>query len=190
MEEARVIRIADFKLVSIEEKHLEIVLRWRNSNEIRTMMYTDKIISLEEHWNWFESFRNSNKTIIKILLYLGEPIGLVNFNKINAFDNKCYWGFYIGALDAPKGAGTILGYLALNYIFETQSIRKVCSEIIGYNTQSIKFHQRMGFAEEGRLVEHINKGNEFIDVVLMAQFEHQWRHNKNNLKKKLEGAVK
>lgn len=153
-------------------------------------MYNDQIISYDEHMSWYQSLQKSEVTHVKILLYFEEPIGLVNFNKINKHNNTCYWGFYIGNLNAPKGSGTILGYLALSYIFENQKVRKVCSEIIGNNIQSIKFHQKIGFVEEGRLIEHINKDNKFVDVILMAQFHYQWNNFKNELEKKLGGEPK
>ncbi len=148
-------------------------------------MYNENIITNEEHVKWFESLRNSEVTQLKVLLYLETPIGVVNFNKINHFDNTCYWGFYIGESNAPKGSGTMLGYLALSYIFENQNIRKVCSEIIAYNTQSVIFHQRMGFLEEGRLIEQVNKENELIDVILMAKFKHHWDHFKVELEEQI-----
>lgn len=182
-------KIDDYCLVDLEKKHLDIILKWRNSDRIRLLMYNDQLISLDEHINWYNSIRSSEQIVVKLLLYLGKPIGLVNFSKISTVHKSCYWGFYIGEEDTPKGVGTILGYLALEYIFEIKNMRKVCAEIIGYNTQSIKFHQKMGFLEEGRLIDHIYKQGQLVDIILMAQFKRQWISIKNDLSQYLGGIL-
>lgn len=145
-------------------------------------MYSDAVISYDEHMNWYNRIKNSEETIVKVLYYLNKPIGFVNLTKIDKVNRTCYWGFYIGDERAPKGSGTIMGYLALEYIFETLAARKVCAEILGYNNVSISYHKKLGFVEEGCLRKHVYKQGELTDVRLMAHFAEHWKLIKETLR--------
>jgi UDP-4-amino-4,6-dideoxy-N-acetyl-beta-L-altrosamine N-acetyltransferase len=168
------IKISDYYLKDLESSELDTVLKWRNSEPIRKVMYTNEIISREEHLKWFEQLQGSAKFIVKILYYDTKPIGLVNFSQFDLKNSKCYWGFYIGEEDAPRGSGSILAYLALGYIFETKGIRKLCAEVLDSNNKSLEFHRKIGFVEEGRFVKHVVKNGEYLDVIAMAIFNNEW----------------
>ncbi|HIP90070.1 MAG TPA: hypothetical protein EYH22_00770 [Candidatus Nanopusillus sp.] len=38
-------------IINLNREELEIIRNWRNKDEIRKWMYTDHIITLEEHFN-------------------------------------------------------------------------------------------------------------------------------------------
>ncbi|WP_243354228.1 UDP-4-amino-4,6-dideoxy-N-acetyl-beta-L-altrosamine N-acetyltransferase [Bacillus litorisediminis] len=175
------IPIEKYTLKNLEEEELELVLKWRNSEHIRKYMYSDEIISFEDHINWFRNLINDSSKIAKVLLYDGRPVGYVHFTNIDNRNGKCYWGFYIGESNAPRGSGTALGLLALDYIFEEVSIRKLCAEVLAFNTISIHYHKKFGFVEEGRFTQHVLKCRQYIDVISMALFKDQWLEKKQEL---------
>lgn len=175
------------RLEDMNSTHLEMVLNWRNQEHIRSVMFHDQIISLEEHRKWFDRIKEDQRTIVKIFYLDNVPLGVVNFTNIDSKNSKCYWGFYIGDQSAPKGLGTLMGYLALNFIFEKLNIRKLCAEIISFNERSIRYHQRLGFRTEGVLKEHIIKNNQYADVILMALFNKEWKEQKNKIQNMIEG---
>ena len=73
-----------------------------------------------------------------------------------------------------------MGFLALEEIFYTLSIRKVYGEVLDSNTPSIRMHQKLGFSQEGRfLCEHILKGDTYVDVIRFAQDAKRWKEFKN-----------
>ncbi|MCM3654510.1 UDP-2,4-diacetamido-2,4,6-trideoxy-beta-L-altropyranose hydrolase [Metabacillus litoralis] len=174
-------KLQKYTLQDMKEDNLELVLKWRNSKTIRSSMYTDHIITMTEHKEWFKKLANDDSTIVKIFLSESKPLGLVNISKIDKKNNKCYWGFYIGEQDAPLGSGTIMGILALEFIFEKLGIRKICSEILEYNNASLRYHKKLGFIEEGRFVKHLIKNDQYIDVILMAHFSEKWADGKKDL---------
>lgn len=180
-------QLKDFQLIFLKEQHLDLVLEWRNSPGIRSIMYQDELITWENHAAWFEKMKHSKTSWLRLLAYNGHPIGLVNFNYINRIDERCSWGFYIGEKSAPKGSGTVLAYLALKEIFEQQRIRKVCAEVIGHNKKSLSFHQKVGFVQEGCLLDHVKKDEKFQDVYLFAQFVENWKNVQPKLKELLGG---
>ncbi|KFL17349.1 pseudaminic acid biosynthesis N-acetyltransferase [Geobacillus stearothermophilus] len=175
------------RLEDMNSSHLEMVLNWRNQEHIRSVMFHDQIISLEEHRKWFDRVKEDQRTIVKIFYLDNVPLGVVNFTNIDFKNGKCSWGFYVGDQNAPKGSGTLMGYLALNFIFEELNIRKLCAEIISFNERSIRYHQRLGFRKEGVLREHILKNNQYADVILMALFNKEWKEQKSKIQHMIEG---
>jgi UDP-4-amino-4,6-dideoxy-N-acetyl-beta-L-altrosamine N-acetyltransferase len=171
----------EYRLRPIEERDLDTVLRWRNSDRIRENMYTDHEIELDEHRAWFEKLRMEPVPTFLVFEFRGKPIGVISVTKIDKRNNTCYWGFYIGDPGAPPGSGTALGYFGLNHIFEVLRIRKLCAEAFGFNAASLKFHKRLGFVEEGRLAKHILKNDRYEDIVSFALFEEDWARHRSRV---------
>jgi UDP-4-amino-4,6-dideoxy-N-acetyl-beta-L-altrosamine N-acetyltransferase len=179
-----------YLLRDIEESDLELVLQWRNSEQIRTKMFSDHIISFEEHQVWYKKLKQSHDNICRIFLYRGCPIGVVNISQIDKKNNKCYWGFFLGEQGVPYGSGTVMGYLALEYIFEILGVRKLCAEVFSFNFTSLNFHKKLGFCEEGLLIKHVLNNGEFKDVICLALFSNDWNENKRMLGRILFGGEK
>ncbi|WP_209124819.1 UDP-4-amino-4,6-dideoxy-N-acetyl-beta-L-altrosamine N-acetyltransferase [Alkalihalobacillus sp. BA299] len=169
------------RLEDLNLSHLEMVLNWRNQDHIRKKMFQDQTISLREHKTWFDRLKKNNRTIVKIFYFDNEPKGVVNFTNLDFDNRKCFWGFFIGDQRAPKGLGTVMGYLALNFIFEEKNICKLCAEIISFNKRSIRYHQRLGFKIEAVLKKQIIKQDEYTDVILMALYKEEWIENKSQI---------
>ena len=144
-------------------------------------MYSDHIISIEDHLTWFQNMKKDNRNNVKLFVYEDRPIGVVNFTNIDQKNCTCYWGFYIGEKNSPPRSGTVLGLLALEYIFEEHFIRKLYAEVLDCNKISINYHKKFGFVEEGRFVEHVLKNNQYMDVISLALFKDKWLDIKQKL---------
>ncbi|WP_101845769.1 UDP-2,4-diacetamido-2,4,6-trideoxy-beta-L-altropyranose hydrolase [Halobacillus sp. Marseille-P3879] len=188
LEGAGMIDVHHFELRDLEKKDLPAVLKWRNSEAIREAMYTDHKITMEEHERWYNKVSSGQNTMVKLLYYKNQPIGLVNFSRIDHHHRKCYWGFYIGESSAPKGSGTVLGLLALEFIFEEQSMHKLCAEVLVSNKRSFQFHKKLGFMEEGRFINHTLKNGKYMDVIPMAHFKDAWPEAKKGIIQALGGG--
>ncbi|GAB2719769.1 UDP-4-amino-4,6-dideoxy-N-acetyl-beta-L-altrosamine N-acetyltransferase [Paenibacillus thermoaerophilus] len=175
------------RLEDMNSSHSDIVLNWRNQKHIREVMFHDRMISPEEHRTWFDRVQQDKQTIVKIFYLENNPVGVVNFTNIDAENRKCNWGFYIGDPNAPKGSGTLMGYLSLDFVFEELNLHKLCAEIIGFNARSLHYHEQFGFRTEGILKEHILKNNQYADVIVMAIFDKEWREQKSNVQHRIEG---
>lgn len=163
-----------YQLRPLNEDDLDIVLEWRNSDRIRNNMYNDRIILAEEHKNWFHRIVQKDNESYLLFRINNVPTGLVYFNDIDLKHKHCLWGFYIGDPQAPKGSGTILGLLGLDFVFSTFDMIKVYGDVLSYNSPSLKFHEKLGFTNEGRFIRHIEKKGEFFDVIRYALFKHEW----------------
>jgi len=174
----------DCALRPVEERDLERILLWRNSERIRSSMYTDHVITREEHLRWFERLRSERQAFSLIFEISGKAVGVVNVSRVDRVNNTCHWGFYIGETDVPRGCGTILGFLGLEYFFETLNIRKVIGEAFLFNKASISFHEKLGFSREGHFRRHVLKNGDYQDILAFALFADQWPTLKPELERK------
>lgn len=164
----------NYRLRRIEERDLEKVLKWRNSERIRSNMYNDHIITIDEHIAWYKRVEQESNNSYMIFELCEHPVGVVNFTNLDKVNRKCLWGFYLGEENVPCGTGMIMGHLGLTYAFSNLKVRKVCGEVFAFNLSSINFHKRLGFVEEGRLVKHVLKNGRYEDIILFALFEEDW----------------
>ncbi len=169
------------RLRPLEERDLKKVLDWRNSERIRQSMLSDHLISWEEHWHWFTNM-NQDRNSYLLFEFQEQPAGLVYFNDIDRYHNKACWGFYVGETELPRGTGLLMGYLGLSHAFSEQAFRKICSEALFSNPTSISFHIKLGFVEEGRLIQQVRKGENYVDLILLALFNEQWQQNQNRIR--------
>lgn len=175
------LKLKDCRLRPVEEADLEKVLEWRNSDRIRPVMFTDRLISLEDHRAWYERLLNDQNSRCLIFEVMGRPAGVVNVVQIDRQNGRCTWGFYLGEAGSPPGSGMSMGYLALEYIFENLCLRKLCGEVLASNKKSIEIHKKLGFVEEGRYLRHVLKNGHYEDVVAMAMFNEDWDRMKKGL---------
>jgi len=172
---------AEINLRPVQESDLDRILAWRNSERVRSFMYTDHIITAAEHRAWFERLRGAEFPAALVFEYRGMPAGLKSFTRIDRGNNLCYWGFYLGESELPKGCGSAMGFLALEYAFERLALRKLCAEAFAFNEGSLKYHTRLGFSQEGRFVRHVLKNGRYEDVISFALFRDDWIASKQAL---------
>lgn len=167
-------RTSNHRLRPMQAQDLERVLAWRNHPEVRRHMYTQRLISLEEHRTWFE--RTSQAPHRHLLIYEqdGEPLGFVNVNVVDTNAGVAEWGFYI-APDAPRGSGQGLGQCTLAHAFTKLALHKLCGEVLADNSRSQRFHERLGFRHEATHRDHFHDGNAYHDVISFGLLAEEWR---------------
>ena len=173
--------LTECRLRDIIEEDLPQLLRWRNEERIRHVMYTDHIITPEEHQRWFDGISadaEGKRSRHWLFEYQGMPLGQVNVTDIIERHKRCCWGFFIGKKDAPRGSGMAMGILAIDRIFTELELNKVCGEALAFNEASIRYHKSLGFQEEGRFRQHIQKKEEFYDVVCFGLLRKEWRYHR------------
>jgi UDP-4-amino-4,6-dideoxy-N-acetyl-beta-L-altrosamine N-acetyltransferase len=172
--------------IEIMDKNL--ILQWRNSDQVRSNMYNDHLISQEEHESWFTRALVDTSAVYLVFLYESRPIGFISFTSISAVHRRCYWAFYLGEVDVERGSGSVLEFFALDYAFFTLEIQKLCCEVFAFNNSVIKLHQKFGFIQEGRFVEHYKKNEGYEDIVCLAKFAYSWTEERPTFENRLFGT--
>lgn len=157
----------------MRESDLYQVLTWRNHPEIRRYMYTQHEIQLDEHHAWFLQASQNPRKHLLIYEENGVALGFINIGETGSL-GVADWGFY-ATPDAPAGSGRRMGYAALYHAFVVLGLHKICGQALVYNERSIRFHQRLGFQQEGILRDQHHDGTHYHDVVCFGLLSGEWQ---------------
>lgn len=169
----------------MNDDDLEQVLFWRNAPSVRKYMYTRHEISWQEHKQWWDRVKASRD--LAYLIYCdksGAPMGVVAFTSIDRRNLHSSWAFYASP-NAPKGVGSKMEFLALNYAFEELGLLKLWCEVLATNAPVIKLHQKFGFVTEGIFRKHHLYEGEWIDVYRLGIFRSEWQEKRQEMLSKL-----
>lgn len=170
-----VLKIGDYGIRKIEEKDLEKLLEWRNSDRIHSMMLTNHKITWQEHKEWFLKISKLSMPLHFIFYYKNNPIGFLGYNDIDVSSKVCHPSLYLGELDNLKAnAGIILGKIAIKYAFENMKMHKICVEVLENNTHAYKLNLFLGYKNEGILKKQVYKNGKYIDVILQGYLKEEW----------------
>jgi len=155
--------VSNASLRRLERADLEMLRAWRNDEGTRRFLFTRHEIDPAEHLAWFEATDADPARHLLVFELDGVPSGFVSIGPVRA-GGIADWGFY-AAPGAPRGTGSQLGRAAVDHAFGTLGLHKLCGEALAENAASIAFHERLGFAREGVLVQQHFDGEGYHDIV-------------------------
>jgi len=177
--------LKDFSIRPLLESDLPTLLSWRNHPEVRRFMFSQHEIGVNEHREWFALASMDEQCQLLIVECTHIPVGYVKFEGVNE-GGISDWGFYVDP-GAPKGSGTGVGVVALNYAFNKLQLRKVYGEVIEGNQRSILFHRKLGFIQEGFLRDHRFIDGVYHSLFCFGLFAKDWRPLDFNFSKEKNG---
>ena len=161
------VEIINFLNLSSEER--EIVLDWRNHENIRKWMYSDNIISLDEHINFIDQLvRDTNNFYWVVKNKDGLYLGTIYLNRTDFKNKHAYIGIYVNPYNEIKNKGYLLIQSIKSLAFEIAGLHTLKLEVINNNRKAINFYKKSGFKEEGRLKEFVFKDEQWHDVIVMG----------------------
>lgn len=148
-------------------------------------MYNDQIITEKQHHQWFKNVSSSKTERYFIFSIDHTDTGFVSFKDVDHHHHHCHWGFYIGEVQSPKGSGSVMGFLALEWAFQQLEVEKVYGEVLSNNEKSLSYHQSLGFRKEGHFRNHIVRNNKYLDVIRYGLLKEEWIAEKPKVLKTL-----
>ena len=136
----------DYHLRPIEERDLRLVLDWRNSHKVHSMMLTDHEITWEEHCAWFKRMELQPLKRNFIFAYQEEPIGYIGYTEYNEENHTCSPGAYLGnAADLPPDAALCLFYVSVDYPFRYLGMLQLNTDVFADNSRALKLDTLLGY---------------------------------------------
>ncbi len=154
----------------------EVIREWRNLPKVSNCMFTDHVITPEEHAAWFARMLKDPSCKYWIIVCDGEDVGVANLYNINFTHRRCHFGFYVVSPNVRgKGIWSYAEYLLLNYVFDELKLQKLCTEILASNRGVAEMHRRFfGFVDEGILRKHLMKNGVWHDIVCQGILKEEW----------------
>lgn len=150
-----------------------MILEWRNARGVRENMYTNHIISPDEHQQWWET-KSQDTTVRLLLLEENEcPLGFIGFSKYTGPQGCATWAFYSGDR-SRKGIGSMMEQAALEYAFEELDLYRLECEVLSFNKAVVDFHVRHGFDIEGVKKNAYERDGKRHSIYQLAMLRHKW----------------
>lgn len=176
------------KLREILPEEVELMRLWRNSPSVRINMYTHHEISVSEHFFWWENVKLCKDKKYLMYEFQDRPLGVVYLNAIDFINKNAAWGFY-SSPEAPRGTGSKMEYLVLEYFFYEVKFHKLYCEVLAFNTPVINLHKKFGFKLEGVKREEKIFNEEYIDVYNFGILDKEWGQIRSNMYQRLRKIV-
>lgn len=154
------------------------LLAIRNEEMVRNNMYTDHLISEEEHRIWVNKLNSSVNSKYYAVVLGGIVIGGAGIYAIDRANSRADWSFYITSSLKRRGFGAALEYKLLNHAFFVEGLKKLNCEVFAWNTSVISLHKKFGFVQEGIRRRHVVRGSDCYDVVLLGIQRDEWERTK------------
>lgn len=160
------------------ESDVPFLMQWMNDLDVTQFLRTILPVSLQSEMEWFEKVSKQSSDSVTLAMVDKKTkalIGVISLGNIDhrqgtattgtSIGNKKYWG---------KGYGTEAKMLLLEYAFRELNLRKIYSDVIGYNERSLAYAKKCGYVEEARLPQHYYRKGQYWDKIVLAVYRDEW----------------
>jgi len=174
------LQLDDYSIRPIEEKDLKLLLEWRNSERIHSLMLTDHKITWDEHNKWFQKISKYNPKRNFVFEYQSIPIGYMGYTEFDEINKTCSPGAYLGECcgNIPIDAALYLFYYTVEYAFEVLKQKALITTVFKTNKRALKIDKILGY--EIIDSKQVIKNNEIKDIYILKMTKEIWNKNKNN----------
>ncbi len=154
----------------------DLIVRWRNREEVRKNFILQEDFTRESHENWIKTKVETGQAL-QMMICLTEgnvPVGVVNIQHIDREQSNAEYGIFIGEETARgRGIGTAAAVLMLRYCFAEEKLHRIYLRALAWNAAAIRSYEKAGFWHEGYLREAARVRGAYVDLVWMAALNPQ-----------------
>jgi UDP-4-amino-4,6-dideoxy-N-acetyl-beta-L-altrosamine N-acetyltransferase len=174
----------NISLKPVTGQDIELIRKWRNSDLINNVSFSNQYISAEMQQEWFEKISKDNNGRHWIITADNNAVGYASVKNIDIENSRCeFASLYLGEpAMLGSGIGAIAEYFLIDYVYNNLNVRKIFCEVLETNSKVIGLHKKFGFEVEGILKDHYKK-DKFISVYILALFKENWEKKKPILEK-------
>lgn len=163
------------------------LLAWRNSPDVAPYMYSDHVITAEEHERWFGVIDKDERRAYWIIEMDGTPVGLVNLYDIDRAAGTCAWAYYLAdPATRGRGVGAFVELAMLDHVLVREGFKTLGCEVLEGNEAVWKLHQSFGFEVVERLAGRAVKGGVSLDALRLALPAERWAQVREACAERLE----
>ena len=161
----------DIYLRPMAAEDTDLIIAWRNSDDVRKNFIYQKPFTREGHLNWIKDMIDTGKAVQMIICMKKEnvPVGSVYVRDIDRQHKKGEYGIFIGESFARgRGVGTQAAGLMIRYCFDELGLHRLFLRAYADNLQAIRSYEKAGFVKEAYLHDDVCIDGRYRDIVLMA----------------------
>jgi RimJ/RimL family protein N-acetyltransferase len=166
-------------LRALEPGDLPRLHEYRNDPET-----TRDLVGFSVHYShaalaaWLESHARRTDEALWAIAARGDDrcIGHVGLYQLDHRIRKASFGILIGdPAQRGKGIGTAVTRAVVDYGFDELNLHRIELDVLATNARAIHIYEGLGFQREGVLRHAQFRGGAYVDLVLMAVLDAEWR---------------
>lgn len=122
-----------------------------------------------------EQLAEGRKSLVMLILYYNEPVGITGYNWIDWLNRSCEIGYWITQDHQKLGIATRSIRCLTDYAFNTLHLNRVNLSIASDNVKSRSIPTRLGYQVEGVMREVEWLYDHFVDHVLYSMLQDDWK---------------
>lgn len=148
-------KVSLINFIDLTLKEKKIILKWRNSSNIKQWMYDNNDISLDNHLEFIRKLQYSTDKLYFLVKSIDKYIGVVDFTNINNKNKSSEIGLYANI--ELKGIGDILLNSICEYAFSGLQLNYLIVEVFVDNNKAISLYKRFNFKKINQKVVNNKK---------------------------------
>jgi UDP-4-amino-4,6-dideoxy-N-acetyl-beta-L-altrosamine N-acetyltransferase len=157
------------KLRKITDNDTPLILKMRNSEEVKRNFVIQDDFTEENQKYWMENVIAKNKAVQYIILFDSVPIGSVYINNIDYIHKKGEFGIYIGDSSyRGKSIGVGAAKEIIRIAFEELKLHRLYLRVFPENVSAVRCYEKAGFCFEGLLRDTVSTNGIYRDMMLMS----------------------
>lgn len=150
----------------LNQEQAKLVCAIRNHKSVGQWMYS-KNISPQMHEDFLHNLKGDKAKQYWLLHYEDDVLGVGSLTRINLTHRYAFLGIYTNPFSTiPHKGMQILEFLE-SMAFGELGLHTIHLEVLEHNTRALRFYEKMGYKQEGRLTELIYRDGRYYDVILM-----------------------
>lgn len=159
-------------LRSITYDDTDMIVRWRNQdNVIRYFFYRGEF-TRESHENWLKTRVETGEVeqFIVVLKDGDRPVGCTYIRDIDHENSKAEYGVFLGEADIRgMGIGKEILNLTVKYAFDVLKLHRIYARVKETNKPSLYSFLHSGFEQEAVLRDSVISDGEYVNVVILGK---------------------
>lgn len=163
-------------LRSITSDDTDMVVRWRNQENVIKYFFYRGDFTKESHENWLRTRVDTGEVeqFIVCMKDTDRPIGCTYIRDIDYTNRKAEYGVFLGEEDARgKGIGKEILNLTVDYAFNTLKLHRIYARVYESNKPSLFSFLHCQFTQEAVLKDSIWADGNYHDIVLLSRINPQ-----------------
>lgn len=159
----------------VEERDLELLVRWRNDPQNRRYVFTPLPISAGGQKKWYEGLLSNREKVLFMVDNLeGKPVGMIGVDHIDWRNQECEAGpIVFDPAERSHGYAEEALALLIDFAFHELNMHRMYAFCYPFNGV-IDWGKWYGFREEGRLREAAFTQGKFHDKVIIGLLREEW----------------
>ena len=158
--------------------------QWRNSPEVRDVMFSNHEITWDEHLEWWNKVKEDKTKQIFLFCNENEELGVIYFFDIDHENKTCHWGFYFGELENIEEKTKFVIWQALEeetieYAFREMAVEQLICETFEFNKAVLLVHLRNGFKKTDEYLK--DRHGDCIRVIETTLSRQDWLVSNNEI---------